>query len=148
MTCFNATKYNITNGVCVPISNVCTNGSILINNNCVSAYCSTVLSNGTCSSCISAAFYLSAGTCLPINCGTGNYFSLTLNNCTAIPSVCTNFSLTSQACYSCISGYFLTTTGVCLQPAGSANCLIWDFLNNVCSACTPKFVLAFGACTT
>ena len=126
-SCLNPTQNKLVNGLCVFTNTVvCKEGTYLYGTICISNTCSAAYNNGSCTACVSTAFYLSNGECLPINCGTNSYFSVKFNTCAAIPVTCSSFSVLTQVCLTCITGYFLQN-GVCLQPYGSANCKTWNF---------------------
>ena len=146
LSCVNPNQARLSNGQCVPVSTLsCNNGTYAYGDICISTTCAAAFPNATCTACISIAFYLSAGACLPINCGANSYFSVKYNACAAVPVGCANFSVLAQNCQTCWGGYFLNA-GACLQPYGSANCLIWNFNTNLCDQCQPNYSYILNIC--
>lgn len=148
LSCLNPTQYKLASGQCVASYNtvVCSDGTYAFGSICISNTCSAAFNNGSCTTCISTAFYLSNGACLPINCGTNSYFSVKFNGCVSIPVACANFSVLAQACQICVTAYFLNN-GLCVQPYGSANCLTWNFNTNLCDQCLPNYSPVLNICT-
>lgn len=86
VTCSDQNHYVI-NGQCVSNSlSFCSEGTHLYQTQCISNNCSVVNSVGECTVCASKAYYITNKTCIAIDCGAGFYFSVSLNNCTALPA--------------------------------------------------------------
>lgn len=145
-SCINPTQNKLINGTCVFFNTlVCKEGTYVYGTICIPNSCLVAFSNGSCTACVSTAYYLSNGNCLPIDCGPNAYFSVKFTSCATIPATCSNFSVLTQGCQTCITGYF-SQNGVCVQPYGSANCKTWNFDKSVCSECLLGYSLILNIC--
>jgi hypothetical protein len=145
-SCANSTQYQLINGQCVLSINYCATDFHLVNSICVSNFCGTFdKSSGLCLTCITAAYVLSSGKCLPVDCGLGAYYSVKASGCVNSSTTCLNFSIIYEVCYSCISNYVLLN-GVCTQYSNTNNCQIYSFAANVCTTCNDGFYVLNGGC--
>lgn len=159
---FPCTNYDYTNNICVGCAPgyLLSQGLCTINNSCgarqyssfgvcynVSETCGQFDAyTGACQTCITTAYYLSSGQCLPINCGINLYYSVSQSACISLPVNCANFSITTEQCSTCNAGSYLYN-GSCNQYPNSANCKLFSFTQNACITCNTGYTLQNGACS-
>lgn len=147
LSCTYPSQYQLINGQCVLNNNYCSPGFRLVNSQCISNLCGSYSQQtGLCLTCISAAYNLTAGVCVAVDCNsTSLYYSVKAAACVGIPVACSNFSIAYEVCYTCITGYTLTN-GVCLQYSNTNNCMLYNFAANVCSTCNAGYYVLNGGC--
>lgn len=148
LTCinYNSISYQLINGQCIISTNFCNSSYHLVNSICVSNTCGAFnQQTGACINCVTAAYYLSSGKCLPVDCGNSSYYSVKISNCTILPTLCSNFSIIYEICYNCIPGTNLIN-GVCTQYSNTLNCQLYNFAANVCNLCYVGYYLLNGGC--
>lgn len=102
-------------GQCISVKSLCFDDFFYVDGKCVSVLCGNYDSQSAeCLSCINSAYYLSNGTCLIVNCGTGKYWSVVSAGCIDIPAGCTSIDLINQICVNCMNGY-IKTLGTCVS---------------------------------
>lgn len=95
LSCANPSQYQLINGQCVFNNNYCSPGFRLVNSQCISNLCGSYSQQtGLCLTCISAAYNLTAGVCIGVDCNsTSVYYSVKAAACVGIPTACSNFSI-------------------------------------------------------
>lgn len=89
--------YTIFNGLCFITPN-CNSNQYFSLGVCynASSTCGTFnLFTGSCITCITQAYYLSNGQCLPVNCGQNQYYSVKASGCISLPATCLNFTIST-----------------------------------------------------